>query len=100
MVAMKKVDNYNQTYSDDCGSYYVTVTNEEVPIVLHEGVPHSATLENGFETQNYYYNHIDTNLPFKISVNAIGRLSIYINFAEINNSDLENVYYYKTSIVS
>jgi len=72
----------NKTDYQHTGSYYLVATTESIPIILHEGFPHSATLNNKlFFNQQYYYKHYNTSLPCKIDLNAFdGSLDVYLSF--------------------
>jgi len=89
--------SYEYTHT---GSYYLVVTNEEVPIYLHEGFPHSVTLNNkDYIRQNYYYNHYNTSLPCKIDVNSNGHVDINIGIKNSAQNDLQEIVN-KTNAVS
>ena len=65
--------------------FYLGVTEINEQITISEGIPHTLTLDNDYNGQNYYYEHNDENQDFELDINVImGKIDIFIDSKELN----------------
>lgn len=58
--------------------------------MITEGIPHTMTLNQYYDSQLYIYQHFDTKKNFELITNVIfGEIDIYIDIKEINKEKLE-----------
>ena len=69
--------------------YYLGISTENTPLMVSEGIPHTMTLNNGYNGQLYYYLHFDINKNFHLIINVLfGEIDIYI---DVNKIDIERI---------
>ena len=72
--------------------FYLGVTELNEQITISEGIPHTLTLDNNYNGQNYFYEHNDLNQDFQLDINVImGAIDIFLDVKEINEASIQNL---------
>ena len=72
--------------------FYLGVTEINEQITISEGIPHTLTLDQNYNGQNYFYEHYDLNNDFELDINVImGQIDIFIDVREINEALLKKM---------
>ena len=72
--------------------FYLGVTELNEQITISEGIPHTLTLDNNYNGQNYFYEHNDLSQDFELDINVImGKIDIFIDIKEINENGIEKM---------
>ena len=76
--------------------YYIGITNENTPLSISEGMPHTMTLSESYSHQIYqkYHSNIKKGLDLNINV-LLGEIDIFISTEFITAEDIENIDYEK-----
>ena len=90
------------------GSYYIGATTEKTPFLLHEGKPHSSTLNTEYPKQLYGYMHYNTNKTFELNINVYhGQVNVYVyldSYTSYSNDSMvairERINYHDTINIS
>ena len=70
--------------------FYLGISTSNKPLMITEGIPHTMTLNQYYDSQLYIYQHFDTKKNFELITNVIfGEIDIYIDIKEINKEKLE-----------
>ena len=84
-------ENVQNNKSETLQTFYLSVTDEETPLLLYEGSQHGATLNDNYTHQTYMYFHLSTEYKFNLGINILyGRLNVYVDFEEITRERINN----------
>ena len=79
--------------SNSLMSYFIGVTLRNVPFTLNEGIEHSETLSDTYDSQNYFYIHNNINEPLNLEVNILnGEVDIFIDTQELTKENFTQIY--------
>ena len=70
--------------------FYLGISISESPLMIPEGMPHTMTLNEYYDSQLYYYQHFDIKKYFNLIINIIfGEIDIYIDINKITKEKIE-----------
>ena len=72
--------------------FYLGISTSKSPLMIPEGIPHSMTLNNNYDSQLYIHQHINMKKDFNLIINIIfGEIDIYIDINKITDEKIESL---------